>query len=50
MADQTPEKKEKKKGFWGNLMDKLDKQMKEASEKKSCCCCSDDKGKGSSCS
>ena len=48
MTDQSEKGKESKKGFFARLMDKLDKKVKEASEKKPCC--SSDKEKGSSCS
>lgn len=49
MTDQSEQQKEKKKGFFGRLMDKLDNKMKEAAEKKPCCC-SSDKDRDSSCS
>ncbi len=40
-------KDKKKKGFFGRIMDKLDKKLEEKSKKSSCC--GSDKDKGSSC-
>lgn len=47
MTDQKSN--EKKKGFWGRLMDKLDKRMKEKSQKSPCCGGGSNEEKGSSC-
>jgi len=30
---------EKKKGFFGKLVDKLDKKMEKKAKSKECCCC-----------
>jgi len=49
MTQATEVKQEKKKGFWGRLMEKLDKKMEEKSKKTSCCGGGLDKNKGSSC-
>ncbi|MCA9395060.1 MAG: hypothetical protein KC900_12720 [Candidatus Omnitrophica bacterium] len=46
MSDKTKEKKNKKKGWFAGVLDKLDKKMEEKA-KKSPCCGGD--GKGSSC-
>lgn len=35
----------KKKGFFSNLMDKLDRKMEKKAKEKKCCCCKDSKGK-----
>ena len=43
------EKTNKKKGFLGNWLDKLDKKLKEKAEKASSCCGSNSKKNGSSC-
>ncbi|MCK5083740.1 MAG: hypothetical protein KAR31_12595 [Candidatus Omnitrophica bacterium] len=48
MTNSGPQKKEDKKGFFGRLMEKLDKKLKDASEQKECCCSSNDE-KDSSC-
>ncbi len=47
MEEQKKVKDEKKKGFFGRMMDKLDKKLEEKSKKTSCC--GSDKDKGSSC-
>jgi hypothetical protein len=39
----------KKKGFFGKIMDKLDKKLAEKASKSSCCSGGSDKDKGSSC-
>ena len=49
MTQETGVKQEKKKGFLGRLMEKLDKKMEEKSRKTSCCSGGLDKNKGSSC-
>lgn len=41
-------KKEKKKGFFGKLIEKLDKKLEEKSKEQSCCSPSDKKN-GKSC-
>ena len=46
MSDKTKEKKNKKKGWFAGVLDKLDKKMEEKA-KKSPCCGGD--SKGSSC-
>ncbi len=33
---------EKKKGFLGKLVDKVDKKMEEKAKKGECCCCGDE--------
>ena len=33
---------EKKKGFVGKLVDKLDKKMEKTAKEKGCCCCGDE--------
>lgn len=48
MAQKEETKEQKKKGFWGKLIDKLDKKMEEKAQKTSCCGGSDGK-KGSPC-
>jgi len=48
MTDQTVQEKENKKGFFARLIEKLDKKLKDASEKKGCCCSSNEE-KDSSC-
>lgn len=47
MEKKESQKEEKKKGFFGRIMDKLDKKLEEKSKKSSCC--GADKDKGSSC-
>ncbi len=39
---------EKKKGFFANLIDKLDKKLEKKSREKSCSCCCDSGGKSCS--
>lgn len=48
MDEKKSEIKKKKKGFFGKLVDKLDKKMEEKSKNTSCCGGSE-KEKGSSC-
>ncbi len=33
---------EKKKGFVGKLLDKLDKKMEKKAKSEGCCCCGDE--------
>jgi len=50
MTDKTNVTQEKKKGFFGKLMEKLDKKMEEKAKNASSCCGSGkEKDKGSSC-
>jgi hypothetical protein len=36
---------EQKKGFFGKIIDKMDKKLEAKAKKKKCCCdCSDDEG------
>jgi len=42
-------KPKKKKGFFGKMIEKLDKKMEEKANKTSCCGDGTDKGKGPSC-
>ena len=35
----------KKKGFIGELMDKLDRKLEKKSKEKKCCCCQDPEDK-----
>ena len=49
MIQKDVVKQEKKRGFWGRLMDKLDKKMEEKAKKSSCCGGGANKEKGSSC-
>jgi hypothetical protein len=37
---QTPDNKDKKKGFWSRLLDSLDKKMEAKAKSSGCCCCS----------
>lgn len=49
MSEQNKSKDQKSnKGFWSQLLDKLDKKIEEKSKKSSCCGPSN-KEKGSSC-
>ena len=43
MTQKNEEKQEKKKGFGGKLVDKLDKKMEQKVQKTSCCGGSSDK-------
>jgi len=50
MADKDNSKQKEKKGFFGKLMEKLDKKMEEKAKQSSCCGGSiDSKEKDSSC-
>jgi len=42
-------KQEKKKGFFGKLLDKLDKKMEAKAQKSPCCGGGSNDGNGSSC-
>jgi len=46
--EEEMNKSEKKKSFFGKLIEKLDKKMEEKSKAKSCCD-SKDRGKGKAC-
>ncbi|MBF0594814.1 MAG: hypothetical protein HQL22_07585 [Candidatus Omnitrophica bacterium] len=48
MADDKKVKKEKK-GFWANLMDKVDQKMSAAACSGGCCCGDGDKKKDNKC-
>lgn len=48
--NDTNQTKEKKKGFFGGLFEKLDKRMKEKALNSPCCCKPADKDKNSCCS
>lgn len=48
MTVNENKKNAQKKGFWGKLLEKVDKKLEEKSKKTSCCS-PKDKGKGSSC-
>lgn len=47
MSSNEQVKPKKKKGFFGKMIEKLDKKMEEKAKKSSCC--GSDKDKGSSC-
>lgn len=44
MEEKEFQKEEKKKGFFGRIMDKLDKKLEEKSKKPLCCGAAKDKG------
>lgn len=47
---QEKQNQDKKKGFWGRLFDKIDKALKDKSDKAACCAPKDkDKKPGKSC-
>ena len=49
MTSNEQVKPKKKKGFFGKMIEKLDKKMEEKANKTSCCGDGADKDKGSSC-
>ncbi len=50
MCGEKKDKTEVKKGFWANLLDKLDKKMEDKANSGGCCCSGGNKNKGSKCS
>jgi hypothetical protein len=46
---QNKEQAKEKKGWFGKLMEKLDKKMEAKAREGNCCCNSKDPKKGSSC-
>ena len=49
MTDNKDNSQNKKKGFFGKMIEKLDKKMEDKAKKSSCCGEGSDQGKGSPC-